>query len=273
MSARPHDWSAILVDAVTKPGFISKAYSTFWHYSTGNQLLAMFQCLARSLEVGPINTFRGWLGLGRHVKKGEKAITLCMPVTVKRNADQTNHQEVVGGDGAERPSDSRTIFVFKPHWFVLSQTNGAEYVPQELPEWNETLALHRLLIERENFIHPDGNCQGYAIDRQVAVSPIAALPWKTLFHELAHIMLGHTTESGGMVDHDQTPTNIREVEAEGVALICCESLALPGSEFCRGYIQRWLAGEKISDASAQRIFKAADAILKAGHPASEDVNA
>src|SRR5437764_12598204 len=78
------DWSAILSDAVAKPGVMSKAYSTFWEYSIGNQLLALFECMLRHLEPGPINTFLGWLDLGRHVKKGEKALTLCMPVTVKR---------------------------------------------------------------------------------------------------------------------------------------------------------------------------------------------
>ena len=51
----------------------------------GNQLLALFQCAARRLDPGPINTFLGWIDCGRHVKKGEKAITLCIPVTVKRS--------------------------------------------------------------------------------------------------------------------------------------------------------------------------------------------
>jgi hypothetical protein len=78
------DWSKLLVDAVNKPGIISQAYSRFWNYSVGNQILAFFQCLERGIELGPIHTFGGWLNLGRHVRKGQKAITLCMPVTVKR---------------------------------------------------------------------------------------------------------------------------------------------------------------------------------------------
>jgi hypothetical protein len=109
----------------------------------------------------------------------------------------------------------------------------------------------------------DGNAQGYARERSVSISPIAFAPHRTLLHELAHIILGHTTESV-MTDDDQTPRNIREVEAEGVALICCESLGLPGSEFSRGYLQHWLRDQAITDRSAQRIFKAADAILRAG---------
>jgi hypothetical protein len=39
----------------------------------------------------------------------------------------------------------------------------------------------------------DGNCQGYARQRTIAVSPLAELPEKTRFHELAHVVLGHTS--------------------------------------------------------------------------------
>jgi hypothetical protein len=39
---------------------------------------------------------------------------------------------------------------------------------------------------------------------------------------------------------------------------------MDGAEFCRGYIQNWLSGAEIPERSAQRIFSAADKILKAG---------
>ncbi len=282
------DWSRILLDAVNTPGIISQAYSRFWNYSVGNQLLAWFQCLERKIELGPIHTFKGWLDLGRHVKRGEKAITLCMPVTVKRKRDErkldnqmSGLQPVRAGDGGERQltgpggvvadADGKiavTVFTFKPHWFVLSQTDGEPYQPQELPEWSEGRALHALLVDRINFDHPNGNCQGYATGRSVSVSPVAAMPHKTLFHELAHVILGHTEEGSRLDDHDLTPRNEREVEAECVALICCESLNLGSSAESRGYIQHWLGREEIADRSAQRIFKAADQILKAGRPAN-----
>jgi len=109
-------------------------------------------------------------------------------------------------------------------------------------------------------------CQGFARERQVAVSPIAFAPMKTLFHELAHVLLGHTSESQ-QSDDEQTPRNIAEVEAESIALLCLESLGLPGGDHCRGYVQHWLAGDDIPERSAQKIFKAADQILKAGAPA------
>jgi hypothetical protein len=39
---------------------------------------------------------------------------------------------------------------------------------------------------------------------------------------------------------------------------------MDGAEYCRGYIQNWLHGGTIPERSAQRIFVAADKILKAG---------
>src|SRR5262245_49437013 len=87
---RGHDFSALLKQAVSQPGRIAEAYSRFWNYSLGNQLLAMFQCAARGIEPGPVGTFMHWKNVGRHVRKGEKAITLCMPITIKRKDNGTD---------------------------------------------------------------------------------------------------------------------------------------------------------------------------------------
>jgi hypothetical protein len=167
------DWSAILADAVATPGIISEAYSRFWNYSVGNQLLAWFQCLERKISAGPIHTFVGWKDLGRTVMKGEKALTLCMPVTVKQKAKHTTDGMAAGepntesAEGSKQPT--KRIFVYRPHWFVLSQTEGAEYGPTELPEWQELRALNALGIERIAFDLLDGNTQGFAHERKVSL--------------------------------------------------------------------------------------------------------
>src|SRR5882724_7859738 len=176
----PAAWSALLADAVARPGVISEAYSRFWNYSIGNQLLALWQCAVRKLEPGPINTFLRWKELDRMVKKGERALTLCMPLTVKRKHDPRNVEPALVrvGDGAERqvtgsggavPDESgtmtATVFTYKAHWFVLSQTEGKPYEPQELSMWSEELALSVLGITRLPFASLDGNAQGYARER------------------------------------------------------------------------------------------------------------
>src|SRR6266849_5950519 len=89
---------------------------------------------------------------------------------------------------------------------------------------------------------------------------------KTWLPEAGHVVLGHTSEAA-VTDSELTPPRLREVEAEAVALVCLEALNLPGADHCRGYIQHWnqrRGAEPIPERSAQRIFKAADQILKAG---------
>lgn len=267
---RSLDWRQMLVDAINKPGLISRAYSIFWTYSLGNQVAALVQCLARDIEPGPIHTYRGWQELGRQVKKGEKALVLTLPVTVKRKPKSESRQSAESGTDPTQDlqSTTYTAFVERPFWFTLSQTEGPPYMPVSVPEWDEARALEGLNIRRTPFHHPDGNCQGYARGREVSVSPIAFLSHRTLFHEMAHVLLGHTAELTHLIDDGEcTPRDLREVEAECAAMLCCSSLGMPGEEFSRGYIQHWWRRqEEIPEASVHKIFKAADAILRAGRP-------
>ncbi|HYT76454.1 MAG TPA: ArdC-like ssDNA-binding domain-containing protein [Vicinamibacterales bacterium] len=262
-------FAELLSRALTEPGVVSRAYSAFHGYSLGNQILAFVQCADRGIPPGPIATFLGWKEKGRYVRKSEKAITLCQPVTVKR---RPAGDQPVPTDAPEAAADQHpetfTRFIYRPHWFVLSQTDGQDVEPAPIPAWDQTRALETLAVVEEPFAATDGNCQGYARQRTIAVSPVAALPHKTRFHELAHVVLGHTSEAdAGLTDSEMTPRSLREVEAEAVALVCLEALGLPGAEHCRGYIQHWnerRGAEPIPERSAQRIFKAADRILKAG---------
>lgn len=255
MQSQDPRFSDLLTRAIAEPGLISRAYFAFHGYSLGNQILALCQCEARGIQPGPLATFVGWKEKGRHVRKGERALTLCMPVTCKRKGDEA---------AEETEPQTFTRFIHRPNWFVLAQTDGAEVEPIASPAWEQTRALAALDITEIPFVHMDGNTQGYARERSIAVSPVAEHPHKTRFHELAHVVLGHTAEAT-LHDDERTPRNLREVEAEAVALLCIDALGLPGAEYSRGYIQHWnRTGEPIPERSAQRIFKAADQILKAG---------
>ena len=263
MSERQHaTWGELLREAVEKPGRMLEAYTAFHNYSFGNALLALEQCIRRNLQPGPLNTYHGWLERKRQVRKGEKGITLCMPMPLKR-ATQTDGVQ----DEIAEPQTSYA-FQFRPYWFVLAQTEGEDTYTPSIPNFDIDTALRALNITRTPFEEMNGNIQGLANGREFAVNPLAALPHKTTFHEIAHIVLGHTT-SEKLVDSEQTARHIREVEAESVALICCETLGLDGAEFCRGYIQHWLKTEKeIPNHSAARIFAAGTSILKAGTAAA-----
>jgi hypothetical protein len=191
------------------------------------------------------------------VLKGQKALALCQPVTVKR-------AKATAADDADE-TESYTRFTYRNSWFVISQTAGEPLPEPSIPTWNKDSALAALDIQESVFDGVDGNVMGFARGRSIAVSPLNPMPWKTRFHEIAHVLLGHTSE-GEQSDGELTPRNLGECEAEAVALLCCAALGLPGVECARGYIQSWWGyGNEIPERSAQRILKVADTILKAGH--------
>lgn len=258
------DWTALLKQALDVPGRLSDAYRMFHNYSLGNQILAAIELMTRGLPLAPIASFNRWKELGRSVKKGEKAISLVMPVTVKKKAKDDE------AAGEESANGTFTVFLLKRNWFSLDQTDGEEFKPEvKTPRWDKQRALATLQIEEVPFEHLNGNCQGYAIpsEQKLAVNPVAAMPWKTLFHEMAHCLL-HTKEAQ-MADGDMMARCIKEAEAEATAYLCCATLGLPGMEESRGYIQNWLNGEEFPDKSARRVFTAADKILKAGSDADQ----
>jgi hypothetical protein len=190
------------------------------------------------------------------VKRGEKAIVLCRPVTVKRASTDEN---------GDHDTVAVTRFVYTPRWFVLAQTEGEPVPEPPMPTWSKDRAFTTLNITEVPFDAP-GNVLGFARGRGIAINPVNPMPWKTRFHETAHVALSHTAEGIEQRDDDQTARNVRELEAEGVALLCCAALGLPGVEFSRGYIQLWWGrGNPIPERSAQKILKCADKILKAGY--------
>lgn len=257
------DFAALLATATTEPGTINAAYSLFHAYSISNQIYALLQCHARGIAIGPIATYHRWHELGRQVRKGEKAIEMCQPVTCKRTPSAT--APTSDGDG-----ETFTRFVYRRNWFTLGQTDGEPYEQPAPPEWNKARALAALDITEAPFESLNGNTQGYAKGRTVAINPLDRQPLATLFHEIAHIILGHTEQTANKAT--DTPRSMREVEAEGVAMLCCAALGLPGIDESRAYIQGWYgAGREIPEDHARRIFKATDAILRAGRAAVVEV--
>ena len=202
------------------------------------------QLTSRGLPLTPIASFNTWKQLGRFVKKGQKAINLFLPVSVRRHDKDSSARAEEGGAGE---GGTFNVFILRPNWFSLDQTEGAEFVPEiVVPSWNATTALAALSIMEEPFHSLEGNVLGYATNhRSIAISPLNPLKHKTRFHEMAHIVLGHTEEAA-MSGTPTTPRDIREAEAEGVAYILCSLLELPGQAESRYYIQSWLDGRDLT---------------------------
>ena len=130
-------FAELLSRALSEPGVVSRAYSAFHGFSLGNQILAFVQCAERGIPPGPIATFMGWKDKGRYVRKGDRAIVLCMPVTSKRTAKAGETSDAAKPD-ADEQVEIVVRFVYRPNWFVLSQTEGQDVEPPPMPDWNQT---------------------------------------------------------------------------------------------------------------------------------------
>lgn len=249
-----------LSEVFDKPAKLHKAYSLFRRYSFLNSILA-----ASQLEVlEPINTYQGWLKLGRQVKKGSKAISLMMPVRYKIKKG-IESEKVKEGEVGDMEENSFTGFIKKPFWFSLSQTEGEEFTPEELPNFKIEAVLASLGITQQKFAITNGNCQGYALPDQkiIAINPLAFAPYKTSIHEIAHCLL-HGEEKE-ILDGQELNSSIKEFEAETTAYLVCSSLGkFEHLEYSRGYIRNWIKRQDIEEKNFRRAFDAANKILKAG---------
>ena len=233
--------------ALAGEGKLDKGFSNFHRYSFGNQMLAMWQMMGRGIEITPIATFKKWQSLGRQVTKGSKAIELCMPVSIKD----------------KDTGDKKVVFVYKRNWFAMSQTEG-EDVEFPKTEFDFEKALRELNITKVAFNHVNGNVQGYAKGKTVAINPLCTEFTGTLIHEMAHVLLGHTEGESEHVDEVTKRRDLKEVEAEGVALCVKLALGEGDTEYQVGYIKNWWKGEEIPADSIKKIFKVSNAILRAG---------
>lgn len=256
-------WAQLLNEVVTKPGLLHECFGMLHNYSVGNVMMAATQMRQRGMVLGPIATFDQWKRQGRHVRKGQQAIALWMPMTINVKEEDENGNKVPTGE-------KKVIFTLKNNWFCLGQTDGQAVAIPTLPDYDLELALSELNIKREQFdISKVGsnNCQGYAYKRIIAVSELCPKPLATTMHEIAHVVLGHTEK--GIVDEGAAlPRCIKELEAESTAMIVLDALGHGEmTVYNRGYIQHWMEAGKVKaipEDSAKRIFSAADKILKAG---------
>jgi hypothetical protein len=122
------------------PGYSTATAPHFFIVSSAPRDVPDFS--ERGAQPGPLATFNKWKELGRHVKKGEKAISLRIPISCSRT------KTVQKDDGTtEEEAFTFNNFLLKARWFTLHQTEGAEYQPTSLPDWNEPVypLRHQLL--------------------------------------------------------------------------------------------------------------------------------
>lgn len=249
------DWQHLLEDALTTPGNLSGVYDRFHDYSLTNMLLFRQQGIHE-----PVASYSRWKSLGRHVVRGARAKEVIVPVIIHETAETLEEKR-------ERVAHLVGFKVVRAV-FGLSDTEGPELEPRPTPGWDLQTALGKLGIRERPFDQTNGNLQGYSIGLEFAINPIAVNPTKTRFHELGHIVLGHTIPSH--YEEYSTHRGIMEFQAEAVAYLAMNELGQLDEQTAsvsRGYIQHWLQDEQPPDKAIQQVFRAADALLKAGRAA------
>lgn len=244
------NWAELMEEALTAPGHMGNVYNRFHEYSLTNRLLFLSQGVRE-----PVASYKRWQSLGRHVLRGAQAKQVIVPIIIK---DRDRPED-------EAPDERLVGFKLVRGVFSLSDTDGPDLPPVRLPQWDLACALARLAIRRVPFQQLNGNVQGYAVGRDIAINPVAAHPDKTTFHELGHVVLGHTVASS--LGEYATHHGIMEFQAESTAYLSMHELGRLDDETAahsRGYIQHWLHNERPSDRAIRLVFAATDQILRAG---------
>ena len=239
------------------------AFKAMKTYSIYNTMYACLQMDMRKLPITPIKTFNQWKSEGYHVKKGAKAIGILFP---------TFYSEVEK-DANGKPLKSKHLkgFTEQHMHFCMADTNCTDYKVEDFTINNYDLdkALKACGITLKQFQQFNGNIMGYAKhkDNSIALNPLIkdkAELLHTLFHEVAHVVLGHTSKDC------KVEKGMREYEADMTGYIVMKFLGLANDNLqkqCKAYISSYLCNdfkEATSDKEVRKILKAVDTILKAG---------
>ena len=229
-------------------------------YSAQNRMWLFQQAMVRGWDdIGHVAGFRTWLELGRHVRKGEKALMVLAPLRVKVRDDEGQEHYAIRGFKVE-------------HVFAACQTDGDGAIPAnphkpqllsgEGPQglW-DALALQVLgqgfTLDRKP-LTPENGYTSFTANAVVVADRLSdAAAAKTLAHELAHCLLHRE------VDYHANRERC-EVEAESVAYMVCRELGLETDQYSFPYVNGWAKGDlKVVTAAADVAIKCATAILGA----------
>jgi len=214
-----------------------KTRAMFHAYSAGNCMLLAAQCHQRGIVPIRIAGFRTWLKLGRSVRKGETALRILAPISVKER-DQLTGEE----------SDERRVFFKTAFVFDVSQTDilpGAEPVALEPPRQPLTGDSHaHLLAPLQAFAESlgysvsfeviEGSAGGWCDPQAKRIVVDGGVPanaqLRTLIHECAHA-LG--------IDYEQYSRAQAEVMVDTVTLVAASAVGLAVDGETVSYVSGW----------------------------------
>lgn len=233
--------------------------SKFHTYSANNQVLIAMQMPEATAVAG----YNSWIrNFDRHVKRGEKSITILAPMKVKIKID-TDRRDA---DGKIIQEERETIKFRPVSVFDVSQTEGKP-LPQIISELAGNVSRYEQLLDAARQAAPypieigavEGSAKGwcnYAQEKIVIKEGMSeAQTLKTAFHETAHARI-----HGGDTDKSREQ---KEVEAESIAYVVCSHFGLDTSDYTFGYVATWAGRQDINllKQSMQTISQTAKSII------------
>lgn len=234
--------------------FLTKM-SQFNQYSSRNLRLILAQKPDASY-LAPYNT---WRKFDRHVKRGEKALSVIIPVTYVKKDQQG--QPILDKNG--RPETGMT-FRLKPTTFDVSQTEGKEMpkaaeVKEQLTDLDYANLYRALMsIAKTNdvsvrFEEMAGETKGYysPAEHQIVLRSHdmnKSQLIKTFIHETAHSELHHSNNP----QREQLTRSNAELQAESVAYVVASYYGIDTSDYSFDYLAGWSKDkETLADLEAQ----------------------
>ena len=221
-------------------------------YSITNQLLILSQLPTARC----VNGMKVWNYNHRNIIKGQKAIKIIAPLIEKRK------EEILDADGNVVDTKEVEIVGYKVSYvFDISQTEGRELYEFKCDELTavENFDTIKEALERTargysfEYKPLEESVDGYCDyeNKQIVIKD--GMPHEktltTLIHEIGHALAEERVRVNfkGLTPKEQR--QIREIEAESIALVVSNRLGLHTADFNMAYITTWSDGdiEKFKD--------------------------
>ena len=263
-----------------------RTMSRFHTYSLNNTLLIHMQRPEASM---PAAGFNKWKQMGRHVKKGEKGLTIIAPTPLKKKIEEMRLDPDTKAPVLDRDGniimDEKTVEIplFKPvKVFTADQTDGKP-LPSLTTDLTGDVQQYKAFMEALRRTSPmpisfaplepgtDGLCSftRQTISIREGMSQVQTVC--AAVHEIGHAVL-HDREkdrlSAAAGNTDKEPPkakdkNTMEVEAESVSFAVCQYYGIDTSANSLGYIAGWSRDKSLPElkASLETITKTVSGLI------------
>ena len=245
--------------------FQSNFNGKLYDYSFSNWMGLVVQTWSRGSYAFQFGSFNKWKSLKRFVKKGEKGMSVLVPVTIPKKDENGNP---VMDTKTGKPA-TFTYYTIKNGVFSIDQTEGTDgktFVSFRTVE-NFADDMFDKLHEKVVALYPVRSMSlstgtgGYTDGKEIVLNSERdkVSQFVTLIHELSHNILEHTTEEM----RDKLTSIDKETEAELSTLIYCtlSGIFAKGSAF---YLQS-VDFDKVDIARINRAIKSAGKIYEMVH--------